>query len=343
MAPTTRGRTSDSIPTLQARAKQAKSVAKKAVANRKRLLEKEEKAEAARQELEWQSRLNRDKLDVNFRDPDVDEDGEDEDEGPEEVPRKAQKRLRATTLNEDDDDFNESDTAFNADLQALRSRQAKKLKSSTRNTSGPSVSIPFDYFEASSPVLLCSKLPKARPPASSSHFSSTRRSLASSPQAPATPTPSTPPHSRCSVSHSKPRMLDQTPTTRAVVRTANCIFRVYVSTENGFPTEDEIAAHARASFKRACKDLTQTEALTRFETDMAYAAVQAKIVSARPSQLRGELKSKVHNAVVGHYGLHGLSRSRVEMKIATLLCDHAYVFRNPDDPIRTDMVDMVDP
>ncbi|KAJ8586559.1 hypothetical protein M405DRAFT_864485, partial [Rhizopogon salebrosus TDB-379] len=70
MAPTTRGRTSDSIPTLQARAKQAKSVAKKAVANRKRLLEKEEKAEAARQELEWQSRLNRDKLDVNFRDPD---------------------------------------------------------------------------------------------------------------------------------------------------------------------------------------------------------------------------------------------------------------------------------
>jgi hypothetical protein len=73
-------------------------------------------------------------------------------------------------------------------------------------------------------------------------------------------------------------MLDQTPTTRAVVRTANCIFRVYVSTENGFPTEDEIAAHARASFKRACKDLTQTEALTRFETDMAYAAVQAKIV-----------------------------------------------------------------
>jgi hypothetical protein len=58
------------------------------------LLEKEEKAEAARQELEWQSRLNRDKLDVNFRDPDVDEDGEDEGEGPEEVPRKAQKRLR---------------------------------------------------------------------------------------------------------------------------------------------------------------------------------------------------------------------------------------------------------
>jgi hypothetical protein len=53
-------------------------------------------------------------------------------------------------------------------------------------------------------------------------------------------------------------------------------------------------------------------------------------VSARPSQLRGELKSKVQNAVVGHYGLHGLSRSRVEMKIATLLCDHAYVFRNPE-------------
>ena len=82
----------------------------------------------------------------------------------------------------------------------------------------------------------------------------------------------------------KPRMLDQTPTTKAVVRTANCIFRVYVSTDNGFPTEDEISANARASFKRACKDLNQTETLARFEKDMMYAFVQAKIV-------RGQLQS----------------------------------------------------
>jgi hypothetical protein len=75
-------------------------------------------------------------------------------------------------------------------------------------------------------------------------------------------------------------MVDQTPTTKAVVKTANCIFRVYVSTENSFPTDDETAARAHASFKRACKDLKRTETLRRFETDTAYASVQAKIVSA---------------------------------------------------------------
>jgi hypothetical protein len=53
-------------------------------------------------------------------------------------------------------------------------------------------------------------------------------------------------------------------------------------------------------------------------------------VSARPAQIRGELKSKVQSAVVGHYGLHGLSKSGLKMKIATLLCEHAYVFRNPE-------------
>lgn len=94
-----------------------------------------------------------------------------------------------------------------------------------------------------------------------------------------TPIPSTP--TRTSHHHSsKPRMLDQTPVTRAVVKTANCIFRVYVATDNGFPTEDEIAAHARASFKRACKDLKQNDILTRFEADAAYAATEAKIVGA---------------------------------------------------------------
>jgi len=74
-------------------------------------------------------------------------------------------------------------------------------------------------------------------------------------------------------------MLDQTPVSKAVVKTANCIFRVYVSTENAFPAEDEIAARAHASFKRACKDLNRTETLARFETDPGYASIQAKIVS----------------------------------------------------------------
>ncbi|KAG1760633.1 hypothetical protein EDD22DRAFT_759042, partial [Suillus occidentalis] len=122
----------------------------------------------------------------------------------------------------------------------------------------------------------------------------------------------------------------QTPTSRAVVKTANSIFRVYVATDNGFPTEDEIAAHSRASFKRACKELKRTEILRRFEEDAAYAAIQAKIVAARPSQIRGELKSKVQSAVVGHYGLHGLSKSKLEARIAALLHEYAYVFRNPD-------------
>jgi hypothetical protein len=73
-------------------------------------------------------------------------------------------------------------------------------------------------------------------------------------------------------------MSDQTPTSRAIVKTANSIFHVYVATDNGFPTEDEIAAHSCASFKHACKELKQTEILRRFEEDAAYAAIQAKIV-----------------------------------------------------------------
>jgi hypothetical protein len=61
------------------------------------LLEKEEKAEAARQELEWRSRLNQDELDEIFDDPDADEDGEDGDEDLDDVPRKARKRLRGVS------------------------------------------------------------------------------------------------------------------------------------------------------------------------------------------------------------------------------------------------------
>jgi hypothetical protein len=60
------------------------------------LLEEEEKAEAARQELEWQSGLNQDELDEVFDDPDAKEDGEDgdEDEDLDDVPRMTRKRLR---------------------------------------------------------------------------------------------------------------------------------------------------------------------------------------------------------------------------------------------------------
>jgi hypothetical protein len=61
------------------------------------LLEKEEKAEAARQELEWRSRLNQDELDEIFDDPDADEDGEDGDEDLDDVPRMARKRLRGVS------------------------------------------------------------------------------------------------------------------------------------------------------------------------------------------------------------------------------------------------------
>jgi hypothetical protein len=61
------------------------------------LLEKEEKAEAARQELEWRSRLNQDELDEIFDDPDAEEDGEDGDEDLDDVPRKARKWLRGVS------------------------------------------------------------------------------------------------------------------------------------------------------------------------------------------------------------------------------------------------------
>ncbi|KAG1797987.1 hypothetical protein EV424DRAFT_1316323, partial [Suillus variegatus] len=48
------------------------------------------------------------------------------------------------------------------------------------------------------------------------------------------------------------------------------------------------------------------------------------------SQLRGELKSKVQNAVIGHYGVHGLPKSKLKARIAALLHEHAYVSQNPD-------------
>ncbi|KAG1790129.1 uncharacterized protein HD556DRAFT_1310914 [Suillus plorans] len=68
--------------------------------------------------------------------------------------------------------------------------------------------------------------------------------------------------------------------------------------------------------------------------DAAYATVQAKIVAARPSQICSELKSKVQSAVIGHYGLHRLLKSKLEAKIAALLHEHAYVFRNLDKWLR---------
>ncbi|KAG1721616.1 hypothetical protein EDB19DRAFT_1917226 [Suillus lakei] len=326
MAPATRYRSSTSLPALQAHALHARSTLKNAAKKRKRTLEEEENAEAAHQEMEWQSSqaqnsaLDRDELDEILDDPDTDEGDEDEDIDHLVLGHtNTQKRGRHT--------FARSSTRLKLTSEARRS--VKRLKS---NVGRPT-------FEASSPAILTSKLPWACLSTSRSHPAPTLPCSAAA----VTPIPSTPPHS--SHQHStKPRMSDQTPTSRAVVKTANSIFRVYVATDNGFPTEDEIAAHSRASFKRACKELKRTEILGRFEEDPAYAAIQAKIVAACPSQIRSELKSKVQSAVVGHYELHSLSKSKLEARIAGLLHEHAYVFRNPDKregffrhPISTDI------
>ncbi|KAG2740601.1 hypothetical protein P692DRAFT_20822634, partial [Suillus brevipes Sb2] len=85
MAPATRYRSSTSLPALQAHALHARSALKNAAKKRKRTLEEEENAEAARQEMEWQSSqarnsaLDRDELDEILDDPDADEGDEDED------------------------------------------------------------------------------------------------------------------------------------------------------------------------------------------------------------------------------------------------------------------------
>ncbi|KAG1883317.1 hypothetical protein F4604DRAFT_1920521 [Suillus subluteus] len=345
MAPVKRKRSSNnSVSALQAQATKAKTIAKRAQAKQQCLLAQEECAEAACQELDWQSsQARKSVLQTEEQDEIEDDPNAGDDNDLEEVHhRNTRKRLRASrdqildlearddTIGLDEEEEGEgegedSDGALeariraelNAEVGILKAHYAKKLKS---NIAGPT-------FEASTPTVLHSKLPQAR--------SSTL--ISCSPATPIlprslpvmTPISSTP--TRTSHHHSsKPRMLDQTPVTRAVVKTANCIFRVYVATDNGFPTEDEIAAHARASFKRACKDLKQNDILMRFEADAAYAATEAKIVAARPSQIRSELKSKVQNAVAGHFRLHGLSKAMLEAKIAALLHEHAYVFQNPD-------------
>ena len=62
-----------------------------------------------------------------------------------------------------------------------------------------------------------------------------------------------------------------------------------------------------------------------------YIACIHSYSSRRPLQ-RFYIQRKVRRAVVGYYGLHNLSRSRLEIKITSLLvCDYAYVFRNPDE------------
>ncbi|KAG2046126.1 hypothetical protein BDR06DRAFT_1015001 [Suillus hirtellus] len=346
MAPATCYRSSTSLPALQAHALHARSALKNAAKKRKRTQEEEENAEAACQEMEWlssqarNSALDRDELDEILDDPDADEGDKDEgdkdegdkDEGDKDEGDKdedidhlvlghtnTQKRGIEEQEHDRDQEREEqeqSDCPQN-DLLPVKEacRSVKRLKS---NVGRPT-------FEASSPAILTSKLPRARLSTLRSHPAPSLPHSAAA----VTPIPSTPP--RSSHQHStKPRMSDQTPTSRAIVKTANSIFCVYVATDNGFPTEDKIAAHSHASFKRACKELKWTEILGRFEEDPAYAAIQAKIVAARPSQIHGELKSKVQSAVVGHYELHGLSKSKLKARIAGLLHEHAYVFQNPD-------------
>src|SRR5882757_563413 len=54
----------------------------------------------------------------------------------------------ATLLNEEDDGYNESEAEadFEAELEAVKSRHAKRLKQSTRNVGGQLVSILFNYI-----------------------------------------------------------------------------------------------------------------------------------------------------------------------------------------------------
>ncbi|KAG1884749.1 hypothetical protein F4604DRAFT_1919257 [Suillus subluteus] len=281
----------------------------------------EEEAEATRQEMQWQSSqawnsaIGQEELDEILDDPNADE--ADKDKDIEDVvghgnTRKWDRRNKEQEQEQqqEQEQIDSLEAEFQAELDAVKARySAKRLKS---NLGRPT-------FDASSPAVLNSKLPWARLSMLHSHPAPT---LPCSLPA-VTPTPSTPP--RSSHQHSvKPRMSDQTPTSRAVVKTANIIFRVYIATNNGFPTEDKIAAHSHASFKCACKDLKRNEILRRFERDAAYATIQVKIVAARPSQIRGELKSKVQSAVVGHYRLHGLPKSKLEARIAALLHEHAY-------------------
>ncbi|KDQ58870.1 hypothetical protein JAAARDRAFT_46540 [Jaapia argillacea MUCL 33604] len=307
---------------------------KERAAAAKRDLERADKAEAARQEKEWQAKQRkiqeqREKLaksggagngsgdgsgdengdETAVADPGADDEfqlvlsGEEDNRG--RTQRKKRPRADVDSSQTEDDDPNE--------FQAFVARQFA--------TSSPKKIVPnrLKRRRQSSP---------AGPP---SHRNSSRIS-SSHPTSPFPPSSLTSPSSAPSQSNGKkegPNMGEQSPGTRALIKRANTIFHVYVATEEGFPSKDEITTHSKGSFARACAELKRGTYETRLE-DATYANAIEKIVGSHTSQLQGEIKTKAQSLVPSAYDISSKADSiEIKKKISALLNKSSFTFSEP--------------
>ncbi|KAH9925841.1 uncharacterized protein B0H18DRAFT_1119321 [Fomitopsis serialis] len=121
-----------------------------------------------------------------------------------------------------------------------------------------------------------------------------------------------------------PRAKDYDEDVQDVLDIANSLFRCRISTVNAFPSDSLQDEWAQQCWGEACRKL-----------DIKYAANRAmiKIVTARGSQLRGELKNKVKPLVESLYGFDSSSARRAMRKnrdrATALTHESAFAYEDP--------------
>jgi len=121
-----------------------------------------------------------------------------------------------------------------------------------------------------------------------------------------------------------PRAKDYDEDVQDILDIANSLFRCRISTINAFPSDSLQDEWAQQCWGEACRKL-----------DIKYAANRAmiKIVTARASQLRGELKNKVKPLVESLYGFDSSSARRAMRKnrdrATALTHESAFAYEDP--------------
>ncbi|KAF7799079.1 hypothetical protein EIP86_010309 [Pleurotus ostreatoroseus] len=128
----------------------------------------------------------------------------------------------------------------------------------------------------------------------------------------------------------KAREGDASPLTRSLLKTMNLIFRVYLSTTNAWPNENDAANELKSAFKTACRQIHADRRLTRYEKDHLYAEYIGSVGAQRRSQLRGEVKSKAQALVAKFYQLEG-TRPEIAARVKDLLSKKSFTFRDPSE------------
>ncbi|THH17455.1 hypothetical protein EUX98_g9133 [Antrodiella citrinella] len=126
----------------------------------------------------------------------------------------------------------------------------------------------------------------------------------------------------------KMRMKDRTPTSRAVFRKANTIFRVCLATRDGFPTPVQIEQQTKASYAQACEELGPE--FSGYKVRNGEDVVRG-LIGQRCSQMRGELRTKARNLVASFYDIDACALSVDEIKnlVSALTDKSAFTFSNP--------------